>query len=357
MVSLQPAPPGRTVRRAALALVGAVGILLATVPASAAPGTPTTAAEAAEMVASRGHDLEAVAEQFNEAREVLRAQQAAAQTAQAELERATAVLAQAQHSVRGIARSAYTGTGLNSFQALMVSGSADEFVNRMSTLQMVAGHQNELLGVAADANAAAAAAQAQVQASVAEAQRQYDAVAGQQADLERQIAEYKAIHDRLSAEEQRAVAAAAAAAHAERASRAEREQPTAPLAAASAPVVADGAAAQVAIDTAMAQRGKPYVWAAGGPRAFDCSGLTQYAFKAAGINLPHSSRLQSQMGQAVSRSDLRPGDLVFFYSPVSHVGIYIGNGNMVHAPTSGDVVKTAPVDVMGGYAGARRIVA
>ena len=357
MVSLQPAPPGRTVRRAALAFVGAVGILLATVPASAAPGTPTTAAEAAEMVAARGHDLEAVAERFNEAREVLRAQQEAAEAAQAELDRATAVLAQAQLSVRGIARSAYTGSGLNSFQALMVSDSADEFVNRMSTLQMVAGHQNELLGVAADANQAAAAAQAQVQASVAEAQRQYDAVAGQQADLERQIAEYEAIHDRLSAEEQRAVAAAAAAAHAQRASRDERVEPTEPLAAASAPVVADGAAAQVAIDTAMAQRGKPYVWAAGGPKSFDCSGLTQYAFKAAGINLPHSSRLQSQMGQAVSRGDLRPGDLVFFYSPVSHVGIYIGNGNMVHAPTSGDVVKVAPVDVMGGYAGARRIVA
>lgn len=362
MVSLQPAPPGRTVRRTALALVGAVGILLATVPATAAPGTPSTAAEAAEMVATRGHELEAVAERFNEAREVLRAQQEAAQAAQAELDRATAVLAQAQHSVRGIARSAYTGSGLNSFQALMVSGSADEFVNRMSTLQMVAGHQNELLGVAADANAAATAAQAQVQASVAEAQRQYDAVAGQQADLERQIAEYKAVHDRLSAEEQRAVAAAAAAhaagtAHAERASRAEREESTEPLTAASAPVVADGAAAQVAIDTAMAQRGKPYVWAAGGPRAFDCSGLTQYAFKAAGISLPHSSRLQSQMGQAVSRNDLRPGDLVFFYSPVSHVGIYIGGGQMVHAPTSGDVVKVASVDVMGGYAGARRIVA
>jgi cell wall-associated NlpC family hydrolase len=122
-------------------------------------------------------------------------------------------------------------------------------------------------------------------------------------------------------------------------------------------VVANGEAAQVAIDTAMAQRGKPYVWAAGGPKAFDCSGLTQYAFKAAGINLPHSSRLQSQMGQAVSRGDLQPGDLVFFYSPVSHVGIYIGNGQMVHAPTSGDVVKVAPVDAMGGYAGARRIAA
>jgi cell wall-associated NlpC family hydrolase len=105
----------------------------------------------------------------------------------------------------------------------------------------------------------------------------------------------------------------------------------------------------------MAQRGKPYVWAASGPGSFDCSGLTQYAFRAAGISLPHSSRMQSQMGAAVSRSALQPGDLVFFYSPVSHVGIYVGNGQMVHAPTSGDVVKVASIDSMGGYAGARRI--
>jgi cell wall-associated NlpC family hydrolase len=104
----------------------------------------------------------------------------------------------------------------------------------------------------------------------------------------------------------------------------------------------------------MAQRGKPYVWAASGPRSFDCSGLTSFAYKAAGVSLPHSSRLQSQLGQPVSRDALQPGDLVFFYSPVSHVGIYIGNGQMVHAPTSGDVVKVAPI--MSGFSGARRIV-
>ena len=356
---LQPFP-GRTVRRAALALAGAVGILLAAVPASAAPATPGTAAQAAELVAARGHDLEALSEEFNEARETLKAQQAAAQAAQVELDRATAALAQAQQRVRGVARTAYTGEGLNSFQALMISGSADEFVNRMSTLQLVAGHQGELLGHAADANATAVAAQQQVQAAVTEAQRQYDAVLGQQAELEREIAEYRAAHGRLSAQERQAVARAAAQAHADgsaHTSRASRTQRTEQLAAASAPVVANSGAAQVAIDMAMAQRGKPYVWAAGGPRAFDCSGLTQYAFAAAGISLPHSSRMQSQMGRSVSRSELQPGDLVFFYSPVSHVGIYIGGGQMVHAPTSGDVVKVASIDVMGGYAGARRLAA
>jgi cell wall-associated NlpC family hydrolase len=119
--------------------------------------------------------------------------------------------------------------------------------------------------------------------------------------------------------------------------------------------VADSAAAQTAVDTAMAQRGKPYVWAAAGPGSFDCSGLMMYAYKAAGISLPHSSLQQSKMGQAVSRSELKPGDLIFFYSPVSHVGMYIGNGQMVHAPTSGDVVKVAGIDAVGGITAMRRI--
>ena len=124
---------------------------------------------------------------------------------------------------------------------------------------------------------------------------------------------------------------------------------------AAAPAAASSAAAQTAVDTALAQLGDPYVWAGAGPDSFDCSGLTQYAYKAAGISLPHSSKSQSTMGTHVAKADLKPGDLVFFYSPVSHVGMYIGNGQMVHAPTFGDVVKVASIDVMGSYSHAMRI--
>jgi cell wall-associated NlpC family hydrolase len=130
--------------------------------------------------------------------------------------------------------------------------------------------------------------------------------------------------------------------------------PVASVAAPTAPVVAPTQAAQVAVNTAMAQLGKPYVWAAAGPSAFDCSGLTQYAYKAAGISLPHSSAMQSQIGTPVSIANLRPGDLVFFYSGPSHVGIYIGNGNVVHAPTTGDVVKVTPMQYM-PFNSARRL--
>ena len=124
---------------------------------------------------------------------------------------------------------------------------------------------------------------------------------------------------------------------------------------AAAPAAAPTQAAQVAVNTALAQQGKPYVWAGAGPNSFDCSGLVQYAYAAAGISLPHSSRMQSTIGTPVSRADLQPGDLVFFYTPVGHVGIYIGNGQMVHASTSGSPVKISPLDYMPSYNSARRI--
>ncbi|TFV86611.1 C40 family peptidase [Blastococcus sp. CT_GayMR16] len=340
--SRRPVLAGRVV----LALAGVIGVLFSTVPAQAAP---VTSAEAAELVAARGHELEVITEQFNEAREVLIAQQGAAQAAAAQLEQATAALAAAQQSVRGIARSAWTGEGLGSFQALMTSDSADDFVDRMSTLQLVAGHQSGILEAAAGANVAAAQAQATAQDAAAQAQASYDSVAAQQADLQKQVDEYQAMYDQLSAEEQRA---AGDASHGDRASRSTDREP-----AAGGPVVASSDAAQIIVDTALAQRGKPYVWAAAGPGSFDCSGLTAYAFRAAGIGLPHSSRLQAQMGQGVSRSELQPGDLVAFYSPVSHIGIYIGNGQMVHAPTSGDVVKVSSIDTMGSITAMRRLVA
>ena len=123
-----------------------------------------------------------------------------------------------------------------------------------------------------------------------------------------------------------------------------------------APVAAPTAAAQVAVDTALAQLGKPYVWGGAGPNVYDCSGLTQYAYGAAGTYLPHSSRMQSGHGVPVSSANLQPGDLLFFYSPVSHVGMYIGNGQMVHAPTSGDVVKVVDLAYMPGLTAARRLV-
>lgn len=111
--------------------------------------------------------------------------------------------------------------------------------------------------------------------------------------------------------------------------------------------------AQQAVDFARAQLGKPYVWGATGPNSYDCSGLTQAAWKAAGVDLPRTTWDQVNAGQRVATADLLPGDLVFFYDDISHVGLYIGEGQMIHAPKPGDVVKIAPITEMPIYGNVR----
>jgi len=112
--------------------------------------------------------------------------------------------------------------------------------------------------------------------------------------------------------------------------------------------------AGVALRYALAQIGDRYVFGAAGMQTWDCSGLTMRAFAAAGVSLPHSSRAQFRYGKKIPRSQLRPGDLVFFKVPISHVGIYVGNGKMVHAPRPGYRVKIAPINQM-RYVGAVRL--
>lgn len=109
---------------------------------------------------------------------------------------------------------------------------------------------------------------------------------------------------------------------------------------------------QRAADAAQSKIGAPYVYGAAGPNSFDCSGLVQWAYQQAGVNVPRTSYDQAVAGQAVSISDLQPGDVVSFYGG-SHTGIYIGGGNIVHASTSSQPVKVAPLDSM-PVDGARR---
>ncbi len=112
------------------------------------------------------------------------------------------------------------------------------------------------------------------------------------------------------------------------------------------------------VSVAMAQLGKPYVWAAAGPDTFDCSGLVVYAFAAVGVSLPHSTYSLWDMGVYVPRDQLQPGDLVFF-DALGHMGIYIGGGQFIHAPHTGDVVKISNMNegwYAATYVGARRIL-
>jgi cell wall-associated NlpC family hydrolase len=122
------------------------------------------------------------------------------------------------------------------------------------------------------------------------------------------------------------------------------------------PAGAPSARAARAVAFALAQRGKPYRWGANGPGAFDCSGLTRAAWRAAGVALPRTAAAQFHAGRRVARAELRPGDLVFFRSAGPsgwHVGLVVGGGRMVEAPGRGARVRTASIR-RGGYLGATR---
>ncbi len=108
------------------------------------------------------------------------------------------------------------------------------------------------------------------------------------------------------------------------------------------------------VETALAYHGVPYLWAGASPAGFDCSGLVMYVFAQHGISLPHYSGAQFQLGERVAPSALQPGDVVFFGSPVYHVGMYVGGGYFIHAPRTGDFVKLSVLAERSDYAGARR---
>jgi cell wall-associated NlpC family hydrolase len=324
-------------------LLGVTAALTFTVlpgTASAVPGDVTDAGQAAQLVAQASHELEVVSEQLNEAKVVLERQQAAVASAGQAAAEAQTRLDALDGQIRQLARSAYTGEGFSELSVLLTSDSADELVHQLGTLDAIAGHTNAQVAEVALASDAAESARAAADAAEAEAQRVVDGIEAQQKDLASKIEDYQRQYDALTAPQQEAV------------SRAHGGQA---VAAVRSGVVAPSSAAQAAVDTALAQVGDAYVWGAGGPNAFDCSGLTQYAYSAAGVSLPHSSRSQAQMGAPVAVGDLQPGDLLFYYSPTSHVAMYIGNGQMVHASTSGKPVMVVDFNSMSGFTHARRI--
>lgn len=122
-----------------------------------------------------------------------------------------------------------------------------------------------------------------------------------------------------------------------------------------APVPSSGKGGAV-VNYAMAEMGKPYVWGGAGPNSFDCSGLTMYVYRKVGISLPHSADAQYRMGRKINRDSLQPGDLIFGGSQgyITHVGIYIGGGNYINAPQTGDVVKISSLSSRRNYVGATR---
>ncbi|MGY1630827.1 C40 family peptidase [Geodermatophilus sp. SYSU D01186] len=334
----------RTTRRRWFGATLSVGAAAAVVLAPATAGaTPTTAADAARLVEETGQQLTDLDEQVHSAQLLVAEQQQVAAAAAQTAEQAHAEVARYEPQLRAFAQSGWTSHSQSRVAAFLTGDSAADVVQQMTTLDLIASHTEGLLTEVAAAQDAAQEAQAQADAAAAQATAALAELERQKADVQARVDAYEADFERLSEEEQAAVTA--------RLAGPALAAPSTAAVVAAAPSEAVGAV----IRAALAQLGKPYVWGASGPEGFDCSGLTSFAYQAAGVSLPHSSRSQSQMGTEVPRAQLQPGDIVYFYSPVSHVGIYIGDGKMVHARTFGQPVAVTTVDQR-GYAGARRIL-
>lgn len=346
---MQSHPVKRVVSGALAAAAVITAVAVAQPSATAAPAPAPQQPPSSDNLA-KYRDLAAQAEKLNEdllkAKDDLTAKQSELDKATADAEAAKAAGIKAagdeqkfQAEVNKFAGASFTsGVQLNKLSSLLSGGSTQDFLDRSSALEILAANKNAAMDNlnSALAQAASAAKQATDAQTAATAARDMAAkltsdIEAQQKTLNDQIKQLEAVGVNLSASDRAAQRDRGAA------------FPNLP---------APGPAAAAALSAAKSKLGSAYVWGATGPTTFDCSGLMQWAYKQAGVSLPRSSRQQSTFGAPVARSQLQPGDLVFYYSPVSHVGMYVGNGMMVHAPTSGDVVKVSPLQ--NNYVGARR---
>lgn len=242
-------------------------------------------------------------------------------------------------------------------EVLLGANDFDEFAATWDFLKNLNEQEADSVSELKDTRAKVEGLKKDLAGQEAAAAKTVDQMAANKADIKGKLAEQKSLYAGLeneiaaleaaeAAEEARALAAAREAS-AREASRKSAISPTrtfpAPTRAARSEVVA----------IAKRYLGAPYSWGASGPNSFDCSGFTMFVYSQVGVSLPHSSRAQIGSGQRVSRSDLQPGDLVFFGSPIHHVGIYVGGGAYIHAPSTGDVVKISALS-RSDYAGACR---
>ena len=318
----------KRIARLALAVVFVVPTVVVAA-GSASIAAPTKAeVEAAEAEANRiGHELEIAIEQYNDARVRLQGVQDRLADALDDKEAAEAIAAEAMGQLEDRAVEAYTGAG-SQMDVLLGASDLSEFSDRLEFMGALA--QN-------DADLATAAENAQQQAQWA-ADRYAETIEEKTAELDQMQAKRAEIQSML--EEQKALAAQL---DQEYRDYIERQEAAASDTGSSGGGTTSGggggyvpppdaSAAQIALGAADSALGSPYVWGTAGPDTFDCSGLTSWAYAQAGVYLPHSSAAQASSGAVVpSLSQAQPGDLLFFYSPISHVALYVGGGTMIHA--------------------------
>lgn len=244
----------------------------------------------------------------------------------------------------------YEGGSFSATGALLDSNSNTNYLDQLQTLSMLAQHNSQLVSNFTATQRQAELAKRQADVALANAKSAKRNVQRARVETKNEIAKYRALLASLNAK-QRAIWAAQATSQSAITSRSQAVRLPDALQIQMSPRV------RTAVMFALNQVGKPYVWGSAGPSTFDCSGLTMAAYAAAGVTLPHSAYHQYDYGHHVAFNQMKPGDLMFFYSPIAHVTMYIGDGMMVSAPETGDVVKVISADSFrSDFSGATRLI-
>jgi cell wall-associated NlpC family hydrolase len=230
-------------------------------------------------------------------------------------------------NIETIAVSAYKGGRVGTMNVLLNSGSGGNFFDSMTSLDQLARSQQREIGSFAGLKKQYQGEQDKLNTLLAQQAAQQKDLAGTRTRIEADLAKLQDMKKRAAAGSPR--------------------PPSSSGGARPAPPWVPGRAG-IAVNFAYAHLGDPYVFAAAGPRSFDCSGLTMAAWKAAGVTMPHNAAMQWGKVAHISRAALQPGDLVF-YRGLGHVAIYVGGGKIIHAPHAGEDVQLGSVDIMKPY--------
>ena len=330
------------------ALVGAGAVVLPHV-VGATPGRPTIG-EVTAKLDKLARQNEVLAEKYNQAAAEVQAQQKAADTAQREALAAATGFDKARVRLRQTVTAAYESATLSHAGALLTSRDGQSYLDTLNTLSLISAHRAAIMSQIGAMKTQAQTAQQKASKLLAAAQAKATALDKQRKRIEADTAKFKKLLATLTAAQQAAFAQRNTVPPAT-ARAVIKQAPPAP-----APPAGTTSAAQRAVDYAINQVGKGYVFAGTGPDAFDCSGLTMMSWAQGGITLPHQSAEQYNFGTHVSASELQPGDLVFLYSPISHVEIMVGPDLAVSAADASLGVRYVhPSQDMQDFAGATRL--
>ena len=329
-------PPGQS-PASLIAIVLVAGLMVAgsTLLAAAkspAAASPSSAKDRQRRLEGLNRQADQQVEDYLQAKLAVERTRKSIRILQGQLDGVRSELAGARASIAARAAVAYVQGPATDVASLLAASDPTDALERAQLLDLLATHDaNQVLSAraierSAQARAAELAAVERKQAAI------LDQMAQRKAEIEQLVAQTEQTLAQLRAAERRRAAAANRPATTAPAAGSPSPTPTPP------PKAVSGNVAAV-IRYAYAQLGKPYQWGATGPGAFDCSGLTMMAWAQAGVSLPHSSQAQIGIGRRVTQSELQPGDLIFRYSPISHVSLYVGNGQQISATHTGSTVK------------------